>query len=167
MFFFVATVSLASVSLVPVSLVPVSLAPTLCIRVLRDAVGHNSVHVGAGSLTGIAVSVKAAANLGVVNSWRNLGVKVGALATEARVAAGGRLLKPAGDLSSVALHMLIDAVGAVAAATRTIEEAALLGLTVFIQLHLLVAHAGLFTAHGHCVNHLMSACAFLGSPVEH
>lgn len=132
----------------PVSLVPVSLAPAPSVRVPRNAVGHNSVHVGTGALTGIAVAVKAAANLCVINSRGDLRVKVGALATEARVAAGGRLLKAAGDLSSVALHMLIETVGAITAAARTIEEAALLWLTVFIQLHLLVAEAWLFTSHG-------------------
>lgn len=131
-----------------VSLSSVSHAPAPSVRVPRNAVGHNSVHVGAGALTGIAVAVKAAANLRVINCGCDLGVEVGALATEARVAASSRLLKPTRDLSSVALHVLIDAVGAIAAATWTIEEAALLGLTVFIQLDLLVAETGLFTAHG-------------------
>jgi hypothetical protein len=147
--------------------VSVSHAPAPSVRVPRNAVGHDSVHVGTGALTGIAVAVKAAANLCVINSRGDLRVKVGTLATEARVAAHSRLLKAAGNLSGVAFHVLIETVCAITAATWTIEEATLLGLTIFIQLDLLVAKAGLFAAHGHRVNHLMRTCAFVVSPVKH
>jgi len=142
----------------------------------RRAPASIAVLVGAdGASRRVAASVEAAED--VRRRGRGdlgLGVHVGALAPEPRVAADRRRLKAAGHLTGVALNVLVEAVCTVTAARRAVEEAALLRLTVLIQMNLLVAGA-LTLVHGAqlphrqrlklLIRHVLVARAVVGTPV--